>query len=61
MNEFLNHISSQHTAQGHPEGIIIFQPTKPEHKACNRRKCFSTATTARKNVYINQIKNTHTN
>ena len=61
MNNFLNHITSQYTAQAQPERTIIFQHTKPKYKAGKRRTCFSTATTAKCIHQSNQEKLTKLN
>ena len=37
-------------AQGQPKRIIRFQHMKPKHRTGKRRRCFSTASTARKKL-----------
>ena len=58
MNKCFEPPTSKHTAQGQPERSIIFQHTKPKHKAGKRTTCFQRQLVP-KNVYINQIKKTH--
>ena len=56
MNNFLNHSTSQPAAQGKPDNKYFFSTRNPNIRLGREENLFSTATNARKNEYINQIK-----